>query len=91
MSSQNTKLPDRTNIQFSEPQEALQEEQRGNKKLSSNEIKRLRRTASAASHTIIAYRTLSITVSENQTQGALKKSSKKKQQDLSEGNKYRVF
>lgn len=46
--------------------------------------KRLKRTPSAASQAIIAYRTLSITVSENQAKG-VKKSSKKSKKDFSEG------
>lgn len=46
--------------------------------------KRLKRTPSAASQAIIAYRTLSITVSENQVKGS-KKASKKSKKDFSEG------
>lgn len=44
---------------------------------------RLRRTDSTASHAIIAYRTLSITISESQAKGA--KRVKKNSKDLAEG------
>ncbi|KAI8363918.1 hypothetical protein BD560DRAFT_373551 [Blakeslea trispora] len=44
--------------------------------------KRLRRSPSSASHAIIAYRTLSITVSENQAKGV--KHTKKSKKDLAE-------
>jgi sodium/potassium-transporting ATPase subunit alpha len=44
---------------------------------------RLRRKDSSASHAIVAYRTLSITVSENQAKGATR--TKKTTKDLAEG------
>lgn len=44
---------------------------------------RLRRRDSQASHAIVAYRTLSITVSENQAKGV--KRTKKSTKDLAEG------
>lgn len=48
--------------------------------------KRLRRRDSTASHTIIAYRTLSITVSESQAKGVNKsKKSKLGKADITEG------
>lgn len=45
--------------------------------------KRLRRASTSGSQAIIAYRTLSITVSENQAKGVTK--SKKSQKNLAEG------
>jgi sodium/potassium-transporting ATPase subunit alpha len=45
---------------------------------------RLKRTNTSGSHAIIAYRTLSITVSENQAKG-VKKNSKKNKKELSDG------
>lgn len=49
--------------------------------------KRLKRRESASSQAIIAYRTLSITVSESQAKGVNKsKKSKKSKEDVAEGN-----
>jgi sodium/potassium-transporting ATPase subunit alpha len=45
--------------------------------------RRMRRTPSTASHAIIAYRTLSITVSEHQAKGV--KTPKKPKKELAEG------
>jgi sodium/potassium-transporting ATPase subunit alpha len=50
---------------------------------------RLRRTDSTVSQAIIAYRTLSITVSENQTKGV--KRTKKNAKDMVEGKHYNKF
>lgn len=49
---------------------------------------RLRRTNSTASQAIIAYRTLSITVSENQTKAGGKRT-KKSSKDVVDGKKYK--
>lgn len=71
--------PMTTTIQFSEdnrqntPSESIAATKR-----------RLRRTSTAGSHAIIAYRTLSITVSENQAKG-VKKTSKKNKKELADG------
>jgi sodium/potassium-transporting ATPase subunit alpha len=73
------KLP-ATAIQFSD---SYQQIDRSNGETSAAMKKRLRRTPSTASHAIIAYRTLSITVSEHQAKKD--KHTKKSKKDLAEG------
>lgn len=78
-SSDNEKLP-ATAIQFSDSRQHID---RPNGETSAAMKRRLRRTPSTASHAIIAYRTLSITVSEHQAKK--EKSIKKSKKDLAEG------
>lgn len=66
-----------TAIKFSEAQGKKPAETVGQMK------NRLRRTDSTASHAIIAYRTLSITISESHAKGS--KRAKKNSKDLAEG------
>lgn len=70
-------------IHFSDPQKQIKQK---DGKTSVEMKKRMKRTPSTASHTIIAYRTLSITVSEYQSKGV--KKGKKAKKDLAEGNYY---
>jgi sodium/potassium-transporting ATPase subunit alpha len=70
-------------IQFSDPQ---RQEKSKNGETTAEMTRRMRRRPSTANHAIIAYRTLSITVSEHQTKGV--KESKKPKKDLAEGKIY---
>ncbi|RCI05193.1 hypothetical protein CU098_001984 [Rhizopus stolonifer] len=67
-----------TAIQFSDIQEVKTKDTQNNAAMK----KKLKRTPSSASHAIIAYRTLSITVSENQAKDV--KRQKKSKKDLAE-------
>ncbi|KAF1801111.1 hypothetical protein FB192DRAFT_1429110 [Mucor lusitanicus] len=76
-------------IQFSDSQQRME---RSNGESSADLKKRLKRTPSSASHAIIAYRTLSITVSEHQAKKVkpTKKSKKDLAEDLSSASYHKI-
>lgn len=79
-SDQLAKPPGAPAIQFSDSQQHIE---RSNGESSADLKRRLKRTPSSASHAIIAYRTLSITVSEHQAKKV--KPTKKSKKNLAEG------
>lgn len=83
-SSSNHQQDDRPAIiQFSDSQNTNILQNRSHK-----DERQLRRRESTASHAIIAYRTLSITISESQAKGINKsKKPKLEKSDIAEGNK----
>ncbi|KAI7904029.1 uncharacterized protein BX663DRAFT_485506 [Cokeromyces recurvatus] len=77
-----------TTIHFSDKNQPLHDR---NEDTSSNlKRKQIKRTASTSSHAIIAYRTLSITVSERQVKKSPKKSKKDLADDLSDTNFHKL-
>ncbi|CAO3641027.1 unnamed protein product [Mucor fragilis] len=88
-SDQLAKPPGAPAIQFSDSQQHIE---RSNGESSADLKRRLKRTPSSASHAIIAYRTLSITVSEHQAKKVkpTKKSKKNLAEDLSSASYHRI-